>query len=48
MVMAKEAKEPATLTTTVPYQAIGALPRMLQTGINGVREVILVARTAAR
>jgi len=45
--VAAEAMEPAALTTAVPHQAIRALPRMLQTGVDGAREVILVARTAA-
>ena len=42
-----EVKEPAAPTTAVPHQAIGALPRMPQTGADGARRDIEVARTAA-
>ena len=45
--VAAEAKEPAAPTTAVPHQAIGALPRMPQTGVDGARKDIKVARTAA-
>ena len=43
-----EVKELAALTTVVPYQAIGALPRMPQTGADGARKDIKVVRTTAR
>jgi len=43
-IVAAEAGEPVT----VPYQAIKALLRMLQTGIGSTSKVIQVARRAAR
>ena len=42
-----EVEEPAALMTAVPHQAIGALPRMPQTDMDGARRDIEVARTAA-
>ena len=45
--VAAEVKEPAALMTAVPHQAIEALPRMPQTGADGARKDIEVARTTA-